>query len=150
MLKGIHPSLNAEVLYALRAMGHGDTLVICDTNFPADSVGRKTSFGRAIHMDDCNAPEAVRAVLSVMPMDTFIKDAAIRMQVVDAPDEIMPVQTEVQEEIDKSQGQSCPMSSVDRMMFYEHAKDSFCVITTGERRFYGCFIFSKGVIGPDA
>jgi L-fucose mutarotase len=23
------------------------------------------------------------------------------------------------------------------------------VIQTGERRFYGCFVFKKGVIGPD-
>ena len=36
MLKGIHPLLNADVLQALRAMGHGDDLVIVDTNFPAD------------------------------------------------------------------------------------------------------------------
>ena len=34
MLKGINSLLNAEVLYALRAMGHGDDLIIADTNFP--------------------------------------------------------------------------------------------------------------------
>ena len=39
MLKTIDPHLNADVLYALRAMGHGDRLVICDTNFPADAIG---------------------------------------------------------------------------------------------------------------
>jgi len=27
MLKNLHPLLNADVLYALRAMGHGDELV---------------------------------------------------------------------------------------------------------------------------
>ncbi len=31
MLKNIDPALNADVLHALRAMGHGDTLVISDT-----------------------------------------------------------------------------------------------------------------------
>ena len=30
MLKGIHPLLNADVLYALRAMAYGDDLVIVD------------------------------------------------------------------------------------------------------------------------
>ncbi len=39
MLKNLDNRLNADVLYALRAMGHGDTLVIADTNFPADSDG---------------------------------------------------------------------------------------------------------------
>ena len=42
MLKTIDPLLNADVLYALRAMGHGDRLVVCDTNFPADSIARQT------------------------------------------------------------------------------------------------------------
>ena len=39
MLKGIDPILNADVLYALRAMGHGDDLIIADTNFPSDFGG---------------------------------------------------------------------------------------------------------------
>ena len=30
MLKNLHPLLNADVLYALRAMGHGDELVLCE------------------------------------------------------------------------------------------------------------------------
>jgi len=38
---------------------------------------------------------------------------------------------------------------IERMAFYEHAKRAYCVIATGERRFYGCFIFAKGVIPPD-
>ena len=47
MLKSIDPILNADVLYALRSMGHGDDLVLCDTNFPADSAhcGQWTHFG---------------------------------------------------------------------------------------------------------
>ena len=40
MLKGINALLNADVLYTLRAMGHGDDLIIADTNFPSDSVAR--------------------------------------------------------------------------------------------------------------
>ena len=43
MLKGIDPLLNADVLYALRAMGHGDDVIIADTNFPSDSVARQTT-----------------------------------------------------------------------------------------------------------
>ncbi|HHG89724.1 MAG TPA: ribose ABC transporter, partial [Devosia sp.] len=30
MLKNIDPLLNADVLGALRAMGHGDEIVLCD------------------------------------------------------------------------------------------------------------------------
>jgi L-fucose mutarotase len=45
MLKSIDPILNADVLYALRATGHGDDLVICDTNFPAEATARQTVLG---------------------------------------------------------------------------------------------------------
>jgi len=148
MLKNIDPLLNADVLYALRAMGHGDTLVICDTNFPADSVARETVLGDLLRIDGVSAARAVQAILSVIPLDTFVDDSARRMEIVGSPGEIPAVQQEVQAEIDKAEGKSWPMTSIERMAFYEHAKNAYCVITTGERRFYGCFIFRKGVIAP--
>ncbi|WP_374382432.1 RbsD/FucU family protein [Dongia sp.] len=150
MLKNIDPLLNADVLHALRAMGHGDRLVICDTNFPADSVARQTSIGKLLRIDGVDSAAAVRAILSVMPLDTFIDDAAMRMEVVGNPIEIPAVQKEVQAEIDRAEGKSWPLVPVERMAFYELAKKSYCVITTGERRFYGCFLLTKGVIPPEA
>ncbi len=77
MLKGIHPLLNADVLYALRAMGHGDDLVLCDTNFPAESVARQTALGRLLRIDGVSAAKAARAILSVMPLDSLVDDAAL-------------------------------------------------------------------------
>jgi len=150
VLKSIDPCLNADVLYALRSMGHGDDLVLCDTNFPADSVARQTVLGRLLRIDNVNAARAARAVLSVLPLDTFVDKPASRMEIVGQPDEIPPVQAEVQAAIDASQGRSSPMSGVERFEFYDLAKKAYCVIQTGERRFYGCFIFKKGVIAPDA
>ena len=78
-----------------------------------------------------------------------IGDAALRMEIVGSPNEIPPVQKEVQAEIDKAEGKSWPLVPVERMAFYEIAKKSYCVIATGERRFYGCFMFTKGVIPPE-
>ncbi len=149
MLKGIHPLLNSEILYALRAMGHGDSLVISDTNFPAESIARQTVLGKLLRMDT-NAAQAVGAVLSVMPLDTFIDDAAARMEVVGHPQEILPVMQEVQAAIDKAEGKSWPLKSIERYAFYEKAKKAFAVLQTDERRFYGCFILTKGVIPPEA
>jgi L-fucose mutarotase len=148
MLKSIDPILNADVLYALRAMGHGDDLVICDT-FPADAVARQTVLGRLLRIDNVTAGRAARAILSVLPLDSFVDKPALRMQIVGKPDEVPPVQLEVQKEIDAAQGRSLSMGSVERFAFYERAKNAYCVIQTGERRFYGCFIFKKGVIAPD-
>ncbi|WP_420966366.1 RbsD/FucU family protein [Bradyrhizobium sp. B120] len=149
MLKGINPLLNADVLYALRAMGHGDRLVVCDTNFPADSIARQSVLGRLLRIDNVSAAKAVEAVLSVMPLDTFVDDAAIRMEIVGQAQEVPPVQREVQAAIDRAEGRSWPLVGVERHAFYEKAKTAYCVIATGERRFYGCFLFSKGVIAPD-
>lgn len=150
MLKGIDPRLNAEVLAALRAMGHGDVLVVADTNFPSDSVARHTVTGELLRMDNLTAAEAVQAILSVMPLDTFVEDFAARMEMVDAPDEVPPVQAEVQAEIDAAEGRPRPMVGVERFDFYDRAREAYAVIQTGERRFYGCFLFRKGVIPPDA
>ena len=150
MLKSIDPILNADVLYALRAMGHGDDLVICDTNFPADSVARQTVLGRLLRVDNVTAARVVRAVLSVMPLDSFVENPALRMEIVGKPGEVPPVQAEVQMEINAAAGRSTPMGSVERSQFYDLARKAYCVIQSGERRFYGCFIVKKGVVPPDA
>ena len=147
MLKGIDPLLNADVLRVLRAMGHGDDLIITDTNFPSDSVSRQTVYGSLLRID-VSAADVVQAVLSVMPIDTFVDDAAARMEVVDEPKTILPVMTEVQDKVSAVDGPN-RMLPIERFSFYDRAKNAYAIIQTGERRFYGCFAFRKGVIGPD-
>jgi L-fucose mutarotase len=150
MLKGINPLLNAEVLYVLRAMGHGDDLIVADTNFPSDSVARQTQFGKLLRIDNTSAAETIEAVLSVMPLDTFVDDSAARMEIVGSANEVPPVQQEVQTVIDAAEGKHWPLMSIERFAFYERAKQAYAVIQTGERRFYGCFALRKGVIPPEA
>ncbi len=150
MLKGIDNRLNAEVLGCLRAMGHGDTIVVVDTNFPAESVARATVTGKLLRMENLTAAEAVNAILSVLPLDTFVDDFAGRMQVVGQPDEVPPVQAEVQAEVDRAEGRARPLPGIERFAFYDLARNAFAVIQTGERRFYGCFMLRKGVIPPEA
>lgn len=150
MLKGLDPRLNAEVLYALRAMGHGDTLIIADTNFPSDTLARQTVLGELLRMDNLTSAQAAEAVLSVLPLDTFVDDFAGRMEIVGSPDEIAPVQAEVQAVIDAAEGRPRPMVGIERFAFYDMSKQAYAVIQTGERRFYGCFMLRKGVIPPDA
>lgn len=146
MLKGIHPALNADILKALRNMGHGDTLVVSDGNFPSDSIARQSRIGKLLTMENMGAPEAIKAILSVFPLDTPLQPSVGRMEVIGKPDEIPDLQAEVQTIVDASEGQPAPMYAVERMAFYEEAKKAYCVIATGETRFYGCFILTKGVI----
>ncbi|MGA0778309.1 MAG: RbsD/FucU family protein [Gemmobacter sp.] len=101
-------------------------------------------------MENLTSAEAMRAILSVLPLDTFVDDFAGRMEVVGAPHDIPPVQAEVQAEIDRAEGRPRPMVGIERFAFYDIARRAYAVIQTGERRFYGCFMLRKGVIAPDA
>ena len=98
MLKGLDPLLSADLLHVLRAMGHGDELVIVDANFPATSMGR-----RVVRMDGVSATRALEAVLSVMPLDDFVDAPCARMQVVDDPDAVPEVCQQFQEVIDRAE-----------------------------------------------
>jgi len=154
MLLRIDPAINADLLYVLRSMGHGDELVVCDTNFPADSVARQTVYGQLLRMENVTAARAMRAVLSLMPLDSFVEHAVERMEVVGNPADLPPVQQEVQAEIDEAARRDAgrdtwPMGSIERFAFYARAKKAYAVLVTGERRFYGCFILKKGVIPPE-
>lgn len=148
MLKNIDPLLNADVLYALRAMGHGDELAVVDANFPGETIARQSTLGRLLRIDTRTTGEAVAAVLSVMPLDSFVEDAACRMEVVGDPARLEPVQAEAQAVIDKAEGKSWPLVGVERFAFYERAQRAFCIIQTNEPRFYGCIILKKGVFPP--
>ena len=146
MLKNIDPILSPDLLQVLAAMGHGDDIVVVDANFPADSVARQTVTGRLIRLDGVDVVQAVGAILTVFPLDSFVEAPVRRMEVVGDPDEVPEVQQEVQREIDDAEGQSLPMDSIERFAFYEEAKKSYAVVATTEGRAYGCFLLKKGVI----
>lgn len=147
MLKNIDPLLNADVLYALKSMGHGDELVIVDTNFPSESVARETVLGTVLRIDD-SATRVAEALLSLMPLDSFVDTPVHSMQVVGDPSAVPPVVGEMQKVVDKLEPEAGKIGSHERFAFYEAAKKCFCLIQTQETRFYGNFIFKKGVIPP--
>lgn len=149
MLKSIDPLLTADLLHVLRAMGHGDELVVVDANFPAASVAAATMRRRPVLLAGANVVEACRAILSVLPVDTFVDPAAWRMEVVGDPEARPEVQHEVQAVLDAAEGRPRPLASLERMAFYERAKRAFAVVGTSEQRSYGCFIFKKGIVLPD-
>ncbi len=144
MLKNLDPLLHADLLHALRAMGHGDELAIVDANFPATSVAQ-----RLLRLDGVDTDRAGEAILSVFPLDSFVEYAVLRMEVVDKPDEVPEVQQAFQKIVNASAGRELPMGSIERHAFYEQARRCYAVVATSERRPYGCFILIKGVIKPD-
>ena len=146
MLKGIDHRLNADVLYVLRSMGHGDTLIISDVNFPSKSIAKETVHGDLLRMENITSPDAIKAILTVLPLDTFVEDFAGRMQVVGSPNIIPPVQEEVIAAIAVEEGSGRQMVSIERFAFYELARQAYAVIQTGEQRLFGCFMLRKGIV----
>lgn len=142
MLRNINPILCPNLLHALRAMGHGDEIVIADANFPATSLGP-----RCIRADGSNASEILRAVLQVMPLDSFVPDPALTMQVVGEPNAVPEAVADFAKIIGEDADNPVRPQSLERFAFYERAATAFAVVQTGETRLYGNIILKKGVIG---
>jgi L-fucose mutarotase len=137
MLIDIDPILSPELLHTLRAMGHGDEIVIADANFPGTTMAK-----RLLRADGISATRMLDAVLTVLPLDDFVTAAAHVMQVVGNPLEKPDIVAEFETQIaDRS-----PVGSIERFAFYDRARAAFAVIQTGETRLYGNIILTKGVI----
>ena len=149
MLKNLDPLLTPGLLYVLRAMGHGDVLTLVDSNFPADSVAATTVHGEPIRLDGVGIPEAARAILSVFPLDSFIEAPLQYMQVVGMPDTKLEVHQDLHQIALEGTDRDWKLGSVERYDFYDQARKTYAVVATCERRPYGCFFLTKGVIGPD-
>lgn len=146
MLKGIDQRLSAEVVHVLMLMGHGDDLVICDVNHPAATIAAETTYGRLVDMAGCDIPTAARAILSLMPLDTFVPAPVRRMQVVGNPNGVVPIFARMQAVVDQAEGRPVEVEALERFAFYEAAKRSFAIIRTADSGPYGCFILKKGVV----
>ncbi len=141
MLRNIDPILSPDLLHALRAMGHGDEIVLADANFPGESLGP-----RCIRADGLSASDILQAILSVMPLDNFVPDPIHSMEVVGDPTAVPEVVATFQQIIDATADNPAPIVAVERFAFYERAKSAYAIVQTGERRLYGNLILKKGVV----
>tara|TARA_Y100000590_G_scaffold295413_1_gene333021 strand:+ start:38 stop:484 length:447 start_codon:yes stop_codon:yes gene_type:complete len=144
MLINIDPVLSPELLSTLHSMGHGDTLVLADANFPASSLGKKL-----IRLDGVDIPSATKAILSVFPLDSFIEYPAVRMEIDNNPSEINEIQKDFINTLKSTSGEKWKVGSIERFKFYEKSKNAFAIVSTTDARAFGCFILTKGVIKPD-
>ena len=142
MLIGLDPVLTPDLLHALAAMGHGDRIVLVDANYPA-TRGR-----RLITLAGVDVVRALRAVLSLLPCDTYVDDPAAIMQVVGAPDAVPEVVRLMNVELQRV---GWPRTiGIERHAFYAAAESAYAIVQTAERRFYGNVLLTKGVLPPEA
>jgi L-fucose mutarotase len=141
MLKGIDPLLSGELLHLLDDMGHGDQLLLVDRNYPAASSGRPV-----VRLGEASILRAATAILSVLPLDSFIAHPLERMEVQDDPALTTPTQDELLALASAADGRPLEYGIVPRLDFYQRAKGVYAVVHTLDPVAYGCFILHKGVI----
>ncbi len=143
MLKGLDPLLGPDLLHVLRAMGHGDEIAIVDGNYPAAEHAK-----RLVRMDGHDAPRIMDAILSVMPVDTFVPQAVFRPAAMGDPARVEAVFQDFEAILHKHE----PKHSITPLIgdaFYSRVKAAYAIVASGERRLYGNIIIKKGVIHPD-
>lgn len=142
MLRNIPSILSPDLLWSLRAMGHGDDLVIADANFPATALG-----ARCHRLDGVTATDVLQAVLTVLPLDQFVPNPAVVMEVVDDPNAVPPIVAQFQDIMTTTADYPTALDKLERFAFYDRAKSAFAIVQTGETRLYGNIILKKGVLG---
>jgi L-fucose mutarotase len=142
MLIGLDPLLTPDLLHALAAMGHGDTIALVDANYPA-TRGRRT-----LDLAGADIVRGLQAVLTLLPLDSFVPDPAVVMQVVGDPAAVPPVFQDINRVL-AAHGHK-PAATIERHAFYAAAERAYAIVRTGERRFYGDILLTKGVLPPDS
>ena len=147
MLKGIPKIISPELLKVLAEMGHSDTLVIADGNFPSESIGRNA---KVIRADGHGVPELLSAILQLFPLDTYVEKPVSLMEVMPGD----PVETPIWEEykaIVKNVGgrDVDAIGTIERFAFYEAARSAYAIIATGESALYANIILQKGIVADD-
>lgn len=144
MLKGIPRILSPELLKILCEMGHSDTLVLADGNFPSESIGKNA---KVVRCDGHGIPALLEAILQLFPLDGYVEHPVHLMEVMPGD----PVKTPIWDTYRAiiaardARGSAC-IGTYERFAFYEKAKEAYCVIATGETALYGNLILQKGVV----
>ena len=144
MLKGIPKIISPELIKALSEMGHGDTLVIADGNFPSESIGKNAI---VIRYDAIGVTPLLEAILQLFPLDTYVQKPVSLMEVVAGDMVETPIWEEYKaciREVD-ARGDEV-VENIERFAFYEKAKHAYLVIATSESALYANIILQKGVV----
>lgn len=146
MLKGIDARMPADLLDVLMRMGHGDEIVIADSNFPSHATAAETVTGQVIELPGFTAPEAISLITSLLPLDPFVAEGAFWMQHDGQGDEPDEVHAEAIAIMEREMPEGGAVGSLERQAFYARSRQGFAVVRCTESRPFGCFILRKGVI----
>lgn len=143
MLKNIPTVISPELLKILCEMGHGDTIVISDGNFPAESIGKNS---KVVRMDGHGVPEILDAILKLMPLDHIPDKCVSLMEVSEGDDVETPIWEEYKQILSKHSYNSDKIKLIERQEFYEASRNAYVIVATSEKALYANVLLQKGVI----
>jgi len=147
MLKGISPLLSPQLLKVLCEMGHSDTIVIADGNFPAETMGKD---GIVIRMDGHGVPELLEAILQVFPLDQYVEKPVSLMERMPGDNADVSIWKTYEEMISRAEKRGTDViQRLERFAFYEEAKKAYAVLATSETSQYANVILQKGCVLPE-
>lgn len=145
MLKGMDKILTGDILKILCDMGHGDELVIADTNFPADGIAK-----RLIRYPGIDAGRLLEAISPLFPLDPYVDNPTGVMELTDGDKANGMLEPEVwkiySDILKKNDENFTVLAHIEREAFYDRARRAYAVIQTGEERLYGNLLLRKGVV----
>jgi L-fucose mutarotase len=144
MLKNVPPILSPELLKVLCEMGHGDTLVLADANFPAERTAKGM---KIVRCDGLGIPALLDAILQLFPLDRYVPQPATLMETVPGDPVDISVWTEYEQLLRKHEKlEQSGVRHMERFQFYDECKKAYAIVATGEGALYANIILQKGVI----
>ena len=139
MLKGISPLLSPELLMVLAEMGHGDEIVLADAHFPGHSLNHQT-----LRADGVTVSALLGAVIPLFELDSYA-DPLVMMAVAEGDTLDPAVERDYMAAVREHASETPDPVRIDRLSFYDRARDAYAVVMTGETRKYGNILLKKGV-----
>ncbi len=150
MLNNISKILTGDMLKVLCDMGHGDTIVLADANFPAETYAKTTIVGHVLRLSGVSANELFQAILGVFPLDVgYTAEPVCVMDLTEGDKKKGKPEPSVwrafEETLSKDYG-DVEIGKLERFEFYDRAQKAYAIIQTGEEKQYGNLLLAKGVV----
>lgn len=144
MLKGIPSIIGPDLLKVLCEMGHGDTIVIADGNFPAASIAGDAIL---IRMDGHGVPEILEAILKLVPLDQYVDKPVTLMERCEGDNADISIWDKYKKIVNEAESRGeALIGTLERFTFYDEAEKAYAVIATSETSQYANVILKKGCV----
>jgi len=138
MLIGLPPLLGPDLLFALRAMGHGDEIALVDGNYPAQDHAR-----RLVRADGHGVMAVLEAILQVLPIETTGEGGVFRASQNNDSAQVGTVHASI-DAVCAARGLAItPLSGAQ---LYPRIRAAHTIVATSEMALFANVILRKGVI----